>query len=383
MTKHHNSQKVTMLILAGRKHLGSPPADWVYETRKALVKDLLIKLRQVQYIDKIIISSNDEQALNEYLQTDKTDERIEADYFDLNKTNGKFNFGPWLQEITARYKPPHLFYWGAGASPFITSDLIEGYCSSLMSGKDIFYTNNFFSADWIAFTPAESVLQIEPPLMDNNLPYTLWQKREMRSIYIDPSVEIIGDVDTPSDLLILAVHPKTDFYTKQFLDSLTLNTERVISFSKLLSSRNKIFLAGRVGSALFRYLDTRCYCSFRILSEERGMRSFGRQGQVKSLMGEMIDNMGMDRFFSYIESVSNAAVLDSRVIFAHKGLNLSTSDRFYSDLGIHDKIQDPFAREFTQRVMESPIPILTGGHSLILGGVWSLVWAFGEIPAFY
>ncbi|MCD4786067.1 MAG: hypothetical protein K8T10_19780 [Candidatus Eremiobacteraeota bacterium] len=372
---------ITFFILAGSKKITSEPDGWVKKTREAMVFDLLGKLNSIETIDRVIISSNDDDFLDA-VTVNGSDSRIIPDKY--HSTNS-FNFGKWLNDRILKYNPKNVFYWGAGASPFITRELLASFCASISAGKNILYTNNFFSADWVAFTPAEASLEITPPPMDNNLAYYLWQDRALRSIYIAPSVEIIGDVDTPADLLVLKVHPNTPPHTADYLKTLDIDTTRIKKFISFLPERNKIFLSGRVGSSLFKYLDTRSPCKYRIISEERGMRSSGRlqRREVRSFLGEMIEEVGLDTVFKFIEETSKGAVIDSRVIFAHICKKVSTKDRFYSDLGIPGKIEDPFVKEFTKRVVNSPIPILAGGHSLILGGLWALVSAFGELPAFY
>jgi hypothetical protein len=373
------SSEITWLILAGRKNnIESAPVQWVENTRQAMVEDLILKIRDIGLIDRIIVSSNDTGFLDRVVCADA---RIIPDYFESGET---FDFSGWLNERVVRYTPENLFYWGGGASPLITAEIIESLCSSIISGENILYTNNFFSADWAAFTPASAVLGIPDIHMDNNLAYSLWKERNLRSIYIEPSVEIVGDVDTPADLLILAELPGVGVKTGEYLRSLKLDTSRVRRLIELLQDRNRIFLSGRVGSSLFKYLDTKCRCSFRIISEERGMRSTGRlrRGEVRSILGTMFEEMGLEKTFKFIESASQAAVIDSRIPFAQLRGDVSVCDRFYSDLGLWQEIKDPWVRDFTKRAMEAPIPVLLGGHSLILGGMWSLVSAYGEISIF-
>lgn len=371
--------KVTYFILVGMRKKLSLPATWVHNTRECLVLDLIDKLRSIDLIDRIVVSSTREQFLD---KIGGSDDRVIADHF---RVNNKFHFGQWLVRMVKKYRPHNLFYWGGGASPLITREIIESLSASIISGKDILYTNNFFSSDWVVFTPARACLKITPPPLDNNLAYYLWKEAGLRSIYIDPSVEIVGDVDTPADLLVLSKLPGAGRKTQKYLNSLPLNTSRVEKFTELLKNRSRIFLYGRVGSSLFKYLDKRSPCSFRIISEERGMRAFGRvaRGEVRSILGFMFDQMGIDKTFDFIESLADAAVMDSRVTFYHLRKYVSTPDRFYSDLGLYENIEDPWVRDFTQRVVESSIPILTGGHSLILGGLWGLVSAYGETPWFY
>ena len=374
-----SENKVTFLILAGKKKNMCGPARQVHRVKEAMVSDMLEKLALTEQVDRIIVSSNDGDFLD---RVKDQDPRIVIDKFE---DRGDFHFGRWLFERIERYQPSNLFYWGAGASPFITREIIESICTSIIEGENILYTNNFFSADWVAFTPAKTALSMEPPPMDNNLAYHLWQHRALRSIYIAPSVEIVGDVDTPADLPILAVHPHTGSHARKVLESLNPDTSRVERFCSLLKERNHIFMAGRVGSSLFKYLDTNCPCSFRILSEERGMRSFGRlkKRQVRSILGTMVDAMGTRGVLDFIGEMCDGAVIDTRVLFAHRLGRVGTRDRFYSDLFEPDKIKEPFVAEFTREVMNAKIPVLLGGHSLILGGTWAMVSAFGQLPFFY
>jgi len=82
-----------------------------------------------------------------------------------------------------------------------------------------------------------------------------------------------------------------------------------------------------------------------------------------------------------LSALGQAAFIDSRVIFAHRGLWPLTADRFYSDLRQPDKIADPFVRHFTEAAMQAPTPIVLGGHSLVAGGLYALIesaWARGK-----
>lgn len=373
------NNSVTFFILAGRKKTRCSPAVWVADARERMVFDLIQKIRPIRCISRIVVSSNNLQFLE---KTASLDGRVIPDVMGESRD---FSFGVWLQERVRRYRPEKLFYWGAGASPFVTGEIIEGICASLLDGNDVLYTNNFFSSDWVAFTPAGAVLEMEPPPLDNNLAYSLWQQKSLRSIYVAPAFEICGDLDTPADLLVLAEHPSTGPAVGEYIASLGLDTSRVKAMAGLLKGRNRIFLAGRVGSSLFSYLDGNCPCSFRIISEERGMRSFGRmeRREVKSILGLLLEQGGIENFFAFLEAAADGAFIDTRVCFAHVRGSVSTCDRFYSDLLMHEKIKDPFARELTRAAGRSRIPVLMGGHSLISGGLWAMVQAYARMPSFY
>ncbi len=105
------------------------------------------------------------------------------------------------------------------------------------------------------------------------------------------------------------------------------------------------------------------------------MRASGREarGEVRSLLGFYVDSVGPRRFFESLGKLGQAAFLDSRVVFNHRGLRPSAADRFHSDLLEAEAIADSFVREFTAAAREAPIPVLLGGHSLVSGGLWALI----------
>jgi hypothetical protein len=61
------------------------------------------------------------------------------------------------------------------------------------------------------------------------------------------------------------------------------------------------------------------------------------------------------------------------VLWAAQGVWPSEIDRYAADLGLIDTIEEPFIREFTRAVIDAPIPIVTGGHALVSGGLWTLL----------
>jgi hypothetical protein len=115
-----------------------------------------------------------------------------------------------------------------------------------------------------------------------------------------------------------------------------------------------------------------------VFSEERGMRADGRlaRGEVRSLLGMHLEAVGVERFFGQvIPQLGDAAFLDDRVMWAHRGLWPTMSDRFSSDLMLPEEISDPYIRRFTEAAMACPVPVVLGGHSLVSGGLPVLVEA--------
>jgi hypothetical protein len=98
-------------------------------------------------------------------------------------------------------------------------------------------------------------------------------------------------------------------------------------------------------------------------------------------LGYYLDTVGLPRFFATLATMGQAVFLDSRVIFAHRGLWPSASDRFHSDLRQPAQIADPFVKSLTEAAMTAPMPVIMGGHSLVSGGMYALIeaaWARGH-----
>lgn len=102
------------------------------------------------------------------------------------------------------------------------------------------------------------------------------------------------------------------------------------------------------------------------------MKALGRdeRGEVVSLLGHFLKEVGPRRFFDYLAGVCGAVFFDTRVIFAHLKGRVSEWDRFHSDLGEFEAITDPFIRDFTREARSCGIPIVLGGHSVVSGGLW-------------
>ena len=126
---------------------------------------------------------------------------------------------------------------------------------------------------------------------------------------------------------------------------------------------------------MFQLLDQVTHCRIRLYSEERGLKALGRdmRGEARSLLGEMITAYGYERFFNFLSQICRGAVIDSRILFAHWQWDLTQTDRFYSDLGMIDRITHPGLREFTAAAHGASIPVMLGGHSLVTGGLWALL----------
>lgn len=110
------------------------------------------------------------------------------------------------------------------------------------------------------------------------------------------------------------------------------------------------------------------------------MRAFGRDkpGMAKSLIGAMIQTRGAQGFFSDVAWCSDAAFVDTRVLFAHMGAHLSQEERFCSDLFLWEEVRDAPAARLVRAAYEAQIPVMLGGHSLVSGAVRALAACTGR-----
>lgn len=109
------------------------------------------------------------------------------------------------------------------------------------------------------------------------------------------------------------------------------------------------------------------------------MRASGRQsrGEVRSLLSEYLDLVGVEQFFQHLGSMADAILLDNRVILASRGLWPCDADRFHSDLLRDDQVGDPFLRALTLAARSATVPVVMGGHSLVAGGLAVLLEGAG------
>jgi hypothetical protein len=144
---------------------------------------------------------------------------------------------------------------------------------------------------------------------------------------------------------------------------------------------SQIVVAGRVSSWTWRLLEQHTRAWVRVFAEERGMRASGRQarGEVRTLLGDYLDHVGVERFFESLEPMADAILLDNRVILAGRGIWPCDADRFHADLLMDTQIADPFLRALTLAARTAPMPVVMGGHSLVAGGLAVLLEGAGIV----
>lgn len=390
-----SQEPVALLVFEGDRPV-SPVEEWLADAREAVVLDNLEKAARVETIDRRVLVTNRRRLADEAARLGLAEviweESDDAEYSagkglasPQRKDPWDYHLGRALAAVVLELGLANVIYFGGGACPLVTEEELYEIGRRLKEEKHLVLTNNPFSADLIAFSPGNAIGRIELPEADNPLPMLLHNQAGLRLMQLPRTLGINFDIDTPTDLMVLAVHPGVGVRTREVLSLLPLELARFEKAKELLLNREaQALIYGRVGAPLFGYLDEKTRCRLRLISEERGMKSSGRdeRGDVVSILGLFWQNTSPHRFFSALADLADVAFLDTRVVFAHLFGRVKRSDRFYSDLGLPDKIEDHRVRLFTEAALAAPIPVILGGHSLVTGGLWALLdAAYAAQPA--
>ncbi|MBI2303125.1 MAG: hypothetical protein HYU86_00050 [Chloroflexi bacterium] len=360
--------KAILILFVGGSG-GSPVEEMLLEAQGAIVRDILEQAVETDAFHGFILVTN-QPAMAQGLPP--------GTEVEIDPGGAPFHLGQRLREVIEKYHVERPFYMGGGGLPLLGTQGLAEVAQQLGKAENTVITNNLYSADLVAFTPGSALSTIPLPQRDNPLAFLLSRQGGLKDVSLPRNAATQLDVDTPTDLLILSLHPGTGPHLRTFLDQAALDTtplrRAMASFTDPLG---QVVVAGRVGSHLWAYLEKETACRVRFFSEERGMGAEGREerGEVRSLLGFYLQQVGTAAFFRTLAQLGDAVFIDSRVVFGHLGLHPSGPDRYYSDLGQVREIKDPMVREFTEGALEAPLPVVLGGHSLVSGGLWALVEA--------
>src|SRR6185437_8277650 len=260
---------VTPLVFVGFSR-SSPVEALVADAQEAVARDLIERLGSCPYFDVPIVAT-----------ASATFARSLGDLsVRLVPDQGEFHFGRVLAGLIDRFGVERAFYVGGGAAPLLTVDEMSTIAQALLSRERILIANNFFSCDFLGFTPASAIRQVALPPMDNDLAFRLQREVGLQNVPLTRTPGTQMDVDTPTDLLILALHPGTGPATSAFLRGCDLDSRQVEQAGRFLTDPDaEVIVAGRVGPHLWSHFGTDLACRTRVFSEERGMRASGREGR--------------------------------------------------------------------------------------------------------
>ena len=365
---------ITALLMIGEEG-PELAAQWVAQGRLAAAEDALTLLQTLPGLTQVVIATPTQDLPHRYPHW--------PGQWDFDTPGPAFHFGQRLAELIARYPADIFLYLGAGSLPLLSRETLAACVAEVTaSATPLALTNNRLSSDWLVCnTPAALAAHAHRLPRDNMLGWVLQNEAGLTVRDLPASAATRLDIDTPADLLLLRLHPRTPPALAAYLQAAApANTAWSRLRPIVFTPGQRLTLIGRVAPAVWQRVNARARLWVRVFSEERGMNASGRQdtGGVRSLIADYLTRLGPAAFFDTLATMTDAVVFDTRVALAHRGVWPSAADRYASDLGWPDHIADPFLRALTEAALIAPMPVVLGGHSVVSGDLYGLL-ELGEV----
>ena len=294
-------------------------------------------------------------------------------------------FGGILRAEAARDADAGLVVLGSGSIPLATvRDLATLVAAARVHGGPAL-ANNRYSADVLAIPPPLLLAGLDglPDLTsDNGLPRWLEERGvSVRDLRGRRRLQV--DLDSPLDGVVLGSGAlgAGDAHLEGLVDTGPVRRAIEAIRGAVLDPGAELLVAGRTSATTLRWLERTTASRTRALVEERGLRT-ARPGQrpPRSVLGSLLDARGPGALGKIVAELADGAVIDSRVLLAHRlGADESAwpdpEDRFASDLLLAERIADPWLRDLTFAAREARPPILLVGHTLVGPGLPLLLGA--------
>ena len=358
---------LAFIMLARGRRPGPPWLQAMDHILLAAARDTLE--RAAGLFDRLIVATPD-RAWGESLR----DLGVEID---IDRPDTPFHCGRRLSDLITRCGLKRIFYTGTASMPLMSRDELAALARSAGEATSAVIVNNLHSTDWAAIVPARAAVEHAERLhLDSAMGWVLSQEAGLAPHVWPRSPASVLDIDTPLDALIAAKHPGAGSALRAAVQASGWPRERIDAVQRIMATPDRrLTLIGRVPSWSMSLLEQKTQCWVRVFSEERGMRASGRMASrgVQSLVADHLELVGAKRFFDELAALTDAALIDSRVILAARNIWPDDAERFASDLLMAERIGDPFLKAFTEAAAACSIPILLGGHSLVTAGLWAML----------
>jgi hypothetical protein len=313
-------------------------------------------------------------------------------------------FGARLASVRADLAPGRgLIVLGSGALALASPADRRAFVATAAAPGLVALANNRYSADAVALSAAaaERLDRVPPELPgDNALPRWLAEIGGVAVADLRSRWRLAVDLDSPLDVMLVERYGRTAAGTNatpdggrgrrhETSDPATDRVRAVLEGVRgvMTDPRRELVIAGRTAAATLGWLERHARCRVRGLVEERGLRassrlalgpaSRGDQGNTRpprSILGMLLDRDGPAALAERLAELGDAALVDSRVLLAHRvGVDEtawpSAESRFASDLLDAGAVADPWLAALTAAAAAAPLPIVLGGHTLVGPGV--------------
>ncbi len=287
----------------------SPQEQMVLAAQRASTLDLIATLRS-QGVGPIIVAA----PTTDWLPGDVDVIR------DDDAQDERFHFGQRLAALIERYDLSPMMYFGGGSAPLIDASvggMIVGLLDRSVNAtaptipSHIVLTNNLHSSDWAAISRVDQALPvIRQATRDNSLAWLLQESGEydVRVLSgVRPATSM--DLDTPSDLALIAHHPDLLPHLREVVFDSRLKRIPVAEVLDVVHGEGRtLALIGRVSPLAWQAFNKATRCWTRVMAEERGMIASGRQerGEVRSVLMPWLRARGFAGFFEDLAGMADA-----------------------------------------------------------------------------
>ena len=199
---------ITAVVMV-ESHQDEGVVGWMQQARRAAATDLIIQLAQQSSLERIILVSP--KPLDVTLP--------QLHYWASPPTS--IHVGEYLLKIAQEWQCDRLLYFGGGSAPLLADETLHQVITRLNQAEQLVFTNNQFSSDWAGIVPIIALERWLPRLVrDNSLGWVLGYEEGLPVEALPPAAATRLDIDTPTDLLTLKLHPETRPHLRQCLQQL-------------------------------------------------------------------------------------------------------------------------------------------------------------------
>jgi hypothetical protein len=287
-------------------------------------------------------------------------------------------FGARLRRIAAAVRTNGVVVLGSGALALAGAADYRSFVAAAAGPAPRALANNRFSADVVAVAGGAILRHVPDLPVDNALPRWLEEVAGYPVADLRRRRRLGVDLDSPADLLLIG-RP-----LPAAASASPLPRQLAALRAVLADRRAELTIAGRTSAGTLAFLERGAACRVRALVEERGLRAASGLAMddqpardarpPASALGLLLDLAGPEALGRLLARLGEAAVVDTRVLLAHRlGADEHrwppAEDRFASDLLLPEQVADPWLRGLTAAAREAAIPIVLGGHTLVGPGL--------------
>ena len=287
-------------------------------------------------------------------------------------------FGARLRGLVRAERPAGLVVLGSGAIPLATAEDLRVFVATAGVDGRLALANDRYSADVVAIARADESSTTSRTCRPTTPCRAGWPRSPAtRSRDLRRRWRLGIDIDGPIDLVVTGDRdPGVAAAAATFGIDLARVTAAIDAVRAATADpRAELIVAGRTSASSLAWLERRTASRTRAIIEERGLRtSVAGQRSPASVLGALLDRDGPGSLGDHLVRLGDAAIIDSRVLLAHRlGADEAAwpapEDRYASDLLLPERVADPWLRALTEAALEASIPVLLGGHTLVGPGI--------------